>query len=342
MKPQTSSLDLFGLIPDYDLLKYSTKEFFNSVAHECVDEAIAWLEESHDGQRVAILRASSSERSFVMMPIALYERLDDLKNAESFLPHWELDSILTEDLPVVRDVLVAANDELLFTCVRELLDDALYPNERPDIAGACDYIQRMTDIVRGFEYDASSSIVMLPRCRYRVGAKGVTREMQTISLTFDNAREGNVTRECVDRIKWWHYTLGRKAWFGGVSIRDEYRALAWLLCSMHVDGLVDYGVWMGGRPERDYAHPSVRELNKNADEDLRQRVRDFADRLCEPDDLTTMSFECSKQDYDLLAEACQQRGLSVQNAIHIALRRLIAYCGNACGTPGKQQATGSL
>lgn len=342
MKPQAVPFTVFGMIPHHDSFKHSTKEFCNPVANECVGEAIAWLEESRDGHRVAILQPSSGERSYVMMPNVLYERLDDLANAGSFLPHWELDGILTEDLPVVRDVLVAANDELLFECVREVLDDALYPNERPDIAGACDYIQRMTNVVRGFGFDTCNSIVMLPRCRYRVGVEGVTREMQTITLTFDDAREGNVTWAYANRIKWWHHTLGLKAWFGGVSIRDEYRALAWLLCSMHADGLVGYGVWMGGRPMRDYAHLSVRELNKNADDDLRQRARDVVDRLCDPNDMTTISFDCIQKDYDLLVESCKQRGLSVQNAIHIALRRLIAYCGNTCVTIGKQQATGSL
>ena len=320
---QSSPL-LFPMSLRRRLLRYETEEFCGDDLNECFDEALAWLDDAPGGLRVAKVWPSGEE-TYVVMPVALYERFDDLANQESYLPHWELDGIAAEDLPTVRDVLVAANDGLLQECVREVLEEAIYPNESPELERGCDYIRRMTNILRDFDYNPCNSIVLLPYCRYRVGGKGTVREMQVITLKFDDARNGRIVRACDDRLDWWHLTLGLKAWLGDVSIRDQHRALAWLLCTIHADGLVSYGVWMGGRPSREYTDPSVRELNEQADDDLRQRAKKAMERLRDPKDLVDLSIECEQEDYDMFAEACKQRGLSVQNGFHIALRRLIAW-----------------
>ena len=212
--------------------------------------------------------------------------------------------------------LVAVNDPW---------DEAFEKLRSAGLERGCDYIRRMTNILRDFDYNPCNSIVLLPYCRYRVGGKGTVREMQVITLKFDDARNGRIVRACDDRLDWWHLTLGLKAWLGDVSIRDQHRALAWLLCTIHADGLVSYGVWMGGRPSREYTDPSVRELNEQADDDLRQRAKKAMERLRDPKDLVDLSIECEQEDYDMFAEACKQRGLSVQNGFHIALRRLIAW-----------------
>ena len=320
---QSSPL-LFPMSLRRRLLRYETEEFCGDDLNECFDEALAWLDDAPGGLRVAKVWPSGEE-TYVVMPVALYERFDDLANQESYLPHWELDGIAAEDLPTVRDVLVAANDGLLQECVREVLEEAIYPNESPELERGCDYIRRMTNILRDFDYNPCNSIVLLPYCRYRVGGKGTVREMQVITLKFDDARNGRIVRACDDRLDWWHLTLGLKAWLGDVSIRDQHRALAWLLCTIHADGLVSYGVWMGGRPSREYTDPSVRELNEQADDDLRQRAKKAMERLRDPKDLVDLSIECEQEDYDMFAAACAQRGLSVQNGFHIALRRLIAW-----------------
>lgn len=329
MKKQSPLPVLFPMISRKDTLEHETKEFCASISNAHIDDALAWLDESYNGQRVAVLRPSSAGQAFVMLPTTLYHHLDDLANSESYLPHWELDGILLEDLPVLKDLIVAANDDMLRTCVREVLSGAIYPSEKPNIAGACGYICRMTNVLRRFDYDPCNSIVMLPYCRHRVGDEGVIREVQTIALSFDNARKGNVVWEDKDRIVWWRHTLGLRAWFGGMSIRDQYYALAWLLCTVHADGLGIFGVWMGDRPAREYNHPSAAELNKRADEDLRQRAKSFVNRLRNPKDLTTMSFECDSEDYNLLVQAFKKCGLSFQNGIHIALRRMIAWYESA-------------
>lgn len=319
-----SSPSLFPMNLRRKPLRYETEEFCGDDLKECLDNALAWLDDASGGLRAAKV-CPSGEDAYVIMPIALYERFDDIVNQESYLPHWELDGIAAEDLPTVRDVLVAANDGLLRECVREVLEEAIYPGESPKLDKACDYIRGMTDILRDFEYDPCNSIVLLPYCRYRAGGEGTVREMQVITLRFDDARNGRIVRACDDRLDWWSLTLGLKAWLGDVSIRDQHRALAWLLCTMHADGLVSYGVWMGGRPSREYTDQSVRELNEQADNDLRQRAKNAMDRLRDPKDLVDFSIECEQEDYDMFVEACAQRGLSVQNGFHIALRRLIAW-----------------
>lgn len=304
--------------------RYETKEFCSDDSEECFADAVAWLDGTGDYRRVAKVR-STGEGAYALLPMPLYERLDDLANQDCYLPHWELDGLVAQDMPTVRDVLVAANDDLLAECVREVLKEAIYPNEDPNLDGAFGYIRRMTNVVRDFDYDQCNSIVLLPYCRYRVGKKGILREMQTITLRFDDAREGRIVRACDDRYDWWEITLGLKAWLGGVSIRDQHQALAWLLCTTLADGLVSYGVWMGGRPSREYTDSSVKELNERADDDLRQRAGDAMDRLRNPKDLVNCSFECEQEDYDMFAKACEQHGLSVQNGFLIVLRRRIAW-----------------
>lgn len=324
---QSPTFNPFRYKPCADSLRHETKEF-KAAAPSGHADAFTWLEEPHSRRRVAIVSSPSEDGTYAMMPVSLYEQFDNLANAESYLAHWELDGILAQDLPTVHDVLVAANDDLLFECVREVLDSALYPSERPDIPGACDYIRRMTGIVREFGFDPCDSILVLPRSRYRVAGERIERDMQVTSLSFRDARAGNISNARDRRLKWWHHTLGLKAWFGGVSIRDEYRAIAWLLCTMQADGLVDYGVWMGGRPTKDYDHPSVRKLNEQADDDLRRRAKCSMERLRDPQDMSTISFECEREAYDAFANVCARHGLSVQNGFHIVLRRLVACFGS--------------
>ncbi len=54
-------------------------------------------------------------------------------------------------------------------------------------------------------------------------------------------------------------------------------------------------------------------------------VRNAMGRLRDPSNLATTSYECEREEYDALVAICNQCGLSVQNAMHIALRRLVAY-----------------
>jgi len=127
--------------------------------------------------------------------------------------------------------------------------------------------------------------------------------------------------------------LGYKAWFGGVSIRDEYRALAWLICKMLRDGLVDYGIWMGERPKDEQASAYVESLNVAADAELAQRMKELSARICSPEDLTTITFDLEREFYDDFATACKEKGLSIQNGAHILIRRAITYFESECRRP---------
>ena len=111
------SLPAFPMDHRRKLPRHETEEFCGDDLKECFDNALAWIDDAPGGLRVAKVWPSGGE-TYVVMPVALYERFDDLANQESYLPHWELDGIEAEDLPTVRDVLVAANDGLLRECVQ--------------------------------------------------------------------------------------------------------------------------------------------------------------------------------------------------------------------------------
>jgi hypothetical protein len=148
--------------------------------------------------------------------------------------------------------------------------------------------------------------------------------MQTLGLSLKDVLSGNV--HGTDRLRryWWSDVLGYKAWLGGVSIRDQHLSLAWLLCKMQKDGLVDYGIWMGDRPASELADEYVRDLNVGADSELEGRLRDLARRIRDPKDLVTISFEMEQDVYDWFAAECSAHGLSIQNGAHIAIRRFIS------------------
>ena len=83
-----------------------------------------------------------------------------------------------------------------------------------------------------------------------------------------------------------------------------------------------YGIWFGDNPperQTDY----VKELNRTADDDLRDRMGSLLARIVPLEKLETVTFEIDSVILEAFEKSCHDAGLTVQNALHIAMLRLV-------------------
>lgn len=315
---------MFEMNIDLARLQREVREFETPQNDKDFDEMLKWLEERN---HVAVLRDGSKVRC-TLMPAELNDAMDDVSHANEYLPHWELKGFAVEDMPVFRDLLCAANEDFLMDNVWDLLLEAPSPSGKPDVRRACEHVRSMLDCLREYEYDSCDSkpVVFMPLAVFDGEEKDscVKSHMEARLFSLAAIKDADTSQAKTRLRYWWHDTLGYKVWFGGVSIRDSYQAIAWIVCKIFKESMVDRGIWMGDMPEKPRTEAFCI-FKRNADENLRERMRDLNARLVPLEKLETITLTFDDKELEVFEALCRQQGLSMQNALHIALLRCIAH-----------------
>ena len=286
-------------IPANHGLPYIEQREFD-VAHdaEAIDEALAWLAGS---DRAATLLCADGRRR-VGLSADTFDRLDDFTLGKAYLPYWERSRFAVEDMPTIQDVLMAADGDLLEDVFLELLESAPSPSGRPEAAGALAHALLEVGCLKHLDFEScdDNPLVAVPYAFYRCdpATKIATREMQVRVYPVAEIGQWNPLPYLSDARYSWPKALGFKAWFGGVSIRDSYRALAWFIGKMLMSSFVEYGIWLGDLPD-DGADDPTQELMEAALASFRARMEDLASRIITPDDRAAVS--CQEEEASVSA-----------------------------------------
>ncbi len=313
---------MFDMPINMDSLRTVEREFEFPASNADVDALFSWLE---DKQHVAII-LEDGIRKFAALPLETHNKLDDVVLRDAYLPHWELTGFAAEDMPTIHDLFWAADEPLLFKCVEEVLRNSPSPSGHADIMGASSHAKTLFHCLKDFDYDSCDDhpIVVMPVVSYfsNPDSSCLVAQYETRFFSLKELRKANPKPLTSNSEFWWSQTLGFKAWFGGISIRDSHRTLAWLICKMLRDSFVDYGIWLGELPTNK-ADERIEALNNSAADDLRNRKRDLLERIVPKDKLETVSFEIDEETFEAFEKVRHDMGLSVQNALHIAVLRSI-------------------
>lgn len=313
---------MFDMPIDLDAFHTVEREFEFPVSNDDTDALFSWLENKW---HVAII-LDGGIRKFAALPLETYNKFDDVVLREAYLPHWELTGFAVEDMPTIHDLLWAVDEPLLFECVEEVLRSSPSPNGKADIMGASSHARMLFHCLKDFDFDSCDErpVIVMPAISYysTPDPDVFMAQYETKSYFLEELRGAKPKPLASNTQFWWSRALGFKAWFGGISIRDSYRALAWLVCKMLRDSFVDYGIWLG-EPPANKADEHIEELQNSAEDDLHARERDLLDRLVPMSKLVSMSFEIDEDMLEPFEKACHDAGLSVQNALHIAILRFV-------------------
>lgn len=313
---------MFDMPINLDVLRTVEREFELSDLNDGADALFSWLE---DEQHTAII-LEGGIRKYAALPLAIYDKFDDVMLREAYLPHWELTGFAVEDMPTIHDLLWAADELLLFECVEEVLRNAPAPSGNANITGASSCAKALFHCLKDFDFDSCDGrpVVVMPVISYydSSDSDSLVAQYETRSYHLDELRGPNPKPLTSNSRLWWSRALGFKAWFGGISIRNSYRSLAWLVCKMLRDSFVDYGIWLGER-SANRTDERIEGLSNSAEDDLRERGRDLLERLVPLEKLVSVSFEIDENMLESFEKACHDAGLSIQNALHIAILRFV-------------------
>lgn len=315
---------MFDMTIDWEKLATTSKEFQDMTRDKTIDEALAWIRE-RDGH-VAILRNEEAQK-YALMAIENFNYLDDVASAYAYLPHWEMNGFAVDDMPTVQDVFRGADTNYLLTELTTLLK-TFYKDMNQENLKAVKRIARHTlcyarDIL--FTSRINSYRIILPYAAYQEFADddSIRMKMETREFAAREVRSGEhlvvgheVDFEAPD-------ILQHKIWLGGLTIRNSYRVLAWILLKLSASELTESDISLVEKDTQEKQAGYLSELLEASRADLGSRAKELSARIVDPEDLELLTVEFEDNVFQKLQESCDKKGLTLQNGIHILLRRFV-------------------
>lgn len=278
---------------------------------DAVDDLFEWVD---GGLRVA--RLEGRGKGAACMSVATHRAIADAGFPALPMPLWELDGFCVEDMPTLQHVFRALDTEafvgLLISMWKADSDDGDLHDELMDKLARL----RTVETVSCDE----SPIVLLPR-RVYTGCGEENRavgdvEVSGYRFSFDAEEMASArvptTGVSVEKL------LGWKAWLALPGVRETYELMADLFTRLIASDVGDATLPPAG------GNAYTQQLNEAADEDFREYLANLLGRMFPAEELVTITFEV---DSDLLEKATvimEAQGLTMQNAMNIAIHRLIA------------------
>ena len=316
---------MFEMIIDYEKLASIAQEFWNSGEENAFEEAVKWVKKQEG--HVVLLNGAQNE-GLATMTIETFNILDDYASAHAYLPHWEMYGFAVDDMPTLQDLLIGADtDYLLAECLKvvQQANRNLTDETAIQIRFVVNkYLQEVRETL--FTSRINSSSIIMPTEIYWADDDGssVYSQMQATLFSAQDIID-NKTNDARRQINFdTPKVLQYKTWFGGLTIRNTYRSLSWILLQILHSDFEKENIEICITRETQEADSRFDEFYNAEKENLKTRIKDLAERIVDPEELELLTLQFEDELFQELSSECKAKGLTLQNGIHILLRRFIA------------------